>query len=537
MKDAVLQLWRGRDRRLARCTGVLGALYAFAAVVGDEMRRHGSLDGLGAMDAGRLVLYALGFGAALYALFSCLSRLTTAKKNEKESLLSRLSGNVLLVFLLLLVCWGLVWLAFWPGSFPADALTQFESYYNEEPYAHHPLIHTALLGVCMTYGIDLHPEGYATWGLAIYCGIQLVLTALGVALACGWMRRRSAPVWARLAVTLLFALCPFYAPWAFYSQKDVLFGVLALLFCLQLIDLYRDGMRPLRLAGFVINAVLMMLFRNNGVYALVLALPFAVWWAKRGKRVRMLTLLAGSMALYFAVNEGAIALLEAEKGSRVEMLSIPLQQIVRTLKEDPSAIGADEEGVMEALYPCDDPTELYHEMIADPVKWPVDYEALDEQLPSLLSLWARLGVSHLQTYSEAFLAQNLPYILPGSEMLYHFDMTVHQSEWFPIEQHSYLPKLREIYESYDRDLRFMGIPGTKLLSDTAFWVWLCMAGLGYACWQQRCGLMTAFAFLLAVWFTCLLGPVAIMRYMLALHYAVPVLWAYLLKKDAGGVKE
>ena len=40
--------------------------------------------------------------------------------------------------------------------------------------------------------------------------------------------------------------------------------------------------------------------------------------------------------------------------------------------------------------------------------------------------------------------------------------------------------------------------------------------------------MTAFAFLIGIWITCLLGPVALMRYMLGLFYAVPVLLGCLL---------
>ena len=39
------------------------------------------------------------------------------------------------------------------------------------------------------------------------------------------------------------------------------------------------------------------------------------------------------------------------------------------------------------------------------------------------------------------------------------------------------------------------------------------------------------AFLLALWLTCLLGPVAIIRYLLAFFYAVPVLLAYMIRPE------
>ena len=69
---------------------------------------------------------------------------------------------------------------------------------------------------------------------------------------------------------------PFYA--VAHVHKDVLFSALVLMVALQLCDLWRDGFRllksPLRIAAFVVTAALMMLFRNNGVYAFVLLTPF-----------------------------------------------------------------------------------------------------------------------------------------------------------------------------------------------------------------------------------------------------------------------
>ena len=59
-------------------------------------------------------------------------------------------------------------------------------------------------------------------------------------------------------------------------------------------------------------------------------------------------------------------------------------------------------------------------------------------------------------------------------------------------------------------------------------MWLCLLGFVYAVYRREYGCMAAFGFLIAIWITCLLGPVAIMRYMLGLFYAVPLLLAYLL---------
>jgi len=505
---------------------ITGTILASLTVFCGEMRAAGSLQFLSVKHFFLFLVWLLIFGSVILLLFALIER-QTKHGLKKEGIFGRIAGSWIVVFVLLVLCWLPAWLAFWPGSFSPDSITQFYAYYNEDHSTHHPLLHTLFLGFCMVLGIDASPEGYATGGLALYCGIQLVLTAGCVAYAVNWLKRRGVPVWARLIVTVLFAFNPFYAPWAFYSQKDVLFGALVLMFCLQLVDLWKFGMKPLRLIQFAVIAVLMMLLRNNGIYALALLVPFAIWWAQ-GRRIRVAALLAVCMALYLAVNAVLVYVLDAGAGSKVEILSIPLQQIARTIKENPEARDMDEDGVLDTLFGDADIIGLYDEQIADPLKWNVDYDVLDENIPALLKLWAKIGVRNFDTYVEAFLAQNLPYLLPYSDMFQTFDFGVQQPEWFPIEETSYLPGLRAAYEEYEETLSFMGIPGTRLLCDPAFYVWLCITGFALACYRKNRGLMTAFGFLIAVWFTSLLGPVAIMRYMLGVYYTAPVLLGTLL---------
>lgn len=514
------------DRRRLGCALALGLCYALFAVLGGEMRSGGFHSPWWRL-AGLFALYTAGFGSLAWLALGFWKG-QGKKQTGRETWLSRASGNGLAVFLLLAACWIPAWLAFWPGLLNPDSLSQFESFYNEDPSAHHPLLHTALLGFCMTLGIDLHPEGYATYGVALYCGVQLALLAACVAYGCWWLRRRGAPLWARLVVTLAFALAPVYAPWAASTHKDVLFGAAVLVFCLQLADLWRFGRKPLRCAAFALSALWMMALRNNGVYALALLLPFAVGWARRGRRLQTAALLAACALVYAAGNQAVITALDAQPSEKVEILSIPLQQIARTLRDHPEAAELDGDGLLEALYGETNPADVYHPQIADPIKWATDYDALEENLPGLLALWGGMGLRYPQSYIEAFFVQNLPYYLPLSPMLYNFDLNAQEPEWFPVEQHSYLPGLRKAYETYDQTLCFAGVPGTRLLSHPATLVWLCMFGFVCAVYLRRRGLMTAFLFLLAIWITCLLGPVAILRYVLGLFDAVPVLLCALL---------
>lgn len=524
------------DARLNRAAYLLGGLFSVVTVVCADVRANSGFSAFQWLPFLSGVLAAASFtavyGAALALLFQGMNRLS-ASGTKAESAFSRVLGSWFFCFALLLVCWLPVWLAFWPGIFAADSVTQFYQYYNNDFSAHHPLLHTLLLGFCVMTGIDLDPEGYSALGVALYAVVQMVLLAAMLAWALRWLGRRRAPLWSRVCVTLLFALFPLYSVFSFSCQKDILFSGLALLFLLEMVDVWQDGFRalrsPWRVARLTLITVLMLLLRNNGIYALALLLPFAVAWAK-GARIRLAALLLACMALSLGANAGLKAGLEAADIDKVEMLSIPMQQLARTLQQNPDAL-PDEEAreLIETLYP-DGFAEYYSPVLADPVKWASDYDAVEENMGEFLSLWARMLPSNLKPYMEAFLIQNLPYLLPGSDMIYYLDTEsrVYEMDLFPLVEQSRFPALKELYRQYDKTLTLPGLPGVRLLSDAAFQIWLAMAGLALAVYRRQKGFMTAFAFLLVLWFTCLIGPVAILRYLLAAFYGVPVLLAGML---------
>lgn len=526
-----------RPRRIALVIGLVFATFTVLGLPLAAKATYAPLTFLGVVDGLFMVaLFGLVYGAALLLIYRGADALAgRPPRDGGESRFSRLSGSGFIVAALLLACWVPVWLAFYPGTFVYDSGTQFYTYLDWVLNTHHPLLHTILMGFCIMLGIDNTADGSATVGLAIYSVVQMALMAGMVGYACHWLRKRGAPLFARVAVTLLFMLFPFYGIWSFSAQKDILFGGLVLVFVLQLVDVWRDGpaalKRPLRVVFFVLAATLMCLMRNNGVYALALLTPFAVALA-RGVRLRATALLLGCVAAYALANGALIWATEAETTGTIEMLSIPLQQIARTLRDNPAAKAVDTDGLLDMIYDIN-PGDVYVAAVADPVKWTAYYDEVDANLPQLFSLWLRMGISNPKPYVEAFLEQNLPYYLPGATMIYHFDLGVVQIDLYEIQEYSYLPGLRKVIQDYDASLSLFGLPGVRLLSDTAFYVWLAIAGLGYAIHRRQKHWMVAFLFLLAIWATCLIGPVAIIRYMLGFFYTVPVLWAGMLAPAEG----
>ncbi|MEG0742783.1 MAG: DUF6020 family protein [Clostridia bacterium] len=523
-----------RARRVNAVAYPLGFGYACFVVYGSLLERDGAFPPFAVGEAlGRLLtvaIFTVLLGAFLAVCYTAL--MASCKRGEgcpqkPETAFSRLCGNGFAAFLLLLLCWAPVWLAFWPGTFRYDAPTQFETYIDGCLTQQHPLLHTLFLSRCLELGLGWDSMGA---GLALYCGVQMALLAAMLGYACHWLWRRGVGLGARLCVLGFFALFPLFPLWSFSATKDVLFGGLVLVFVLQLINLWQEGgaglCSPWRVAGFIASGVGMMLMRNNGVYAFALLLPFAILAAK-GRRGRAALICACTVAVYLGCGWGLAAAVEAEGGSSVEMLSIPLQQVARVVTHNPDCLTPDEWAAVGELY-ADDVASIYDPQFADPIKWAMDDNAFYGDVGRYFSLWLNLGLRNPALYAEAFLVQNLPYYLPGAAMRYHIVLGCEQLEMYPIEEEALLPGLRAPYEAYERTLS--GLPGMRLLSDTAFMVWVCLALAGLAIVRRRWADALACGFLLALWATNLLGPVAIMRYMLGFFYTVPVLAAHAFKK-------
>ena len=512
----------------------LGFLFALFLLVGRQMERYGTFSPLGVNGALNILLTLVIFGMLLGACISVLFQKTLqfanrsqkiAEEGHEESLFSRLAGNGWLVFLLLLIAWLPVWLAFFPGTFRHDATWQFTNYVAGEWNTHHPLFHTILHGLCLSMGLKL---GTMTTAVAIYSGLQMAMMAGIFAYSCHWLWRRKVPLAIRLCVIALYALLPIFPMWSFSATKDVPFGGFVLLLAMQMMDWWQDDYAALRsgrrIALFVVTGLLMMLFRHNGLYALLFAMPFMIMAAKK-QRLRMSVVCACTVAIYLLCNWGMVQLLQAQQGSPVEMLSVPLQQIARVMSVSPETVSQEDQESVRALYKDRDAANFYHPRTANPNKSRVDSGLIRANPMHFVKLWLRLGIRHPAIFVEAFFVQNAAYFDPGTPDFQSFVLGCNVMEDYPIDDTSLLPRLRATYERYAERLFFLPLPGSFLLSKSASWVWVCMLCVGIQLYRKQYGTVIAGLFLLGIWLTNLLGPLAQMRYTLPLFYCIPIIAA------------
>ena len=265
----------------------------------------------------------------------------------------------------ILACYVPMLLITFPGSFAYDVPYQLRQVVTGQYSTHHPLLHTLLLGGLLQLGRHL---GDINIGAALYTGLQMVLLAGCFALTCASIARQCGARTGRRAaqLTAAAALC----------------GALA------------------------------AMMRNNMAYA---AIVWLVLWLpamrKKGKAAAI------AMALALVLGLGGNAMLKAAThavdGDMSEMLSVPIQQMVRARLLESEKLTEEEKTAIDALMP-DEAWRLYDPTISDPVKFEFDTKTFRSNVGYYGGIWLSVGAKCPNVYLDALLMQTYSFFYPYS---------------------------------------------------------------------------------------------------------------------------
>lgn len=435
-------------------------------------------------------------------------------------------------FLFLACCYGVFFLIQYPGSFMYDTQRQVFQIARSDYEMFHPLLHTLLIRLCLSfYGVLQSYEKCA----ALYSVIQLLVMAGCFSLLCASLGRWCGRRGARLAV-LFFGLYPSHAAFASNCTKDGLFAAFfALFLALCFEDVLCGGLsgrrRGLRLAA----GVLACLMRNNMVYALAV---WAVCLLPLGRgNLRRAGVCVLAIALALGANAGLQRMTRARDGSKIEMLSVPIQQLSRARLYAPECFTDEEKALMDlvftdALYNTKKPLyERYEPTLADPVKNYLSEETVLEHLPELAAMWARVGMRCPRVYLDAFLSLALPSLYPYSE--YRVAQPYIETGLQPgvvtepfgqphMTQPGRFAAIRAWMQEYIFSTGADDIPVVRYLFNTGFVFWALLMFVLYDLYTGRWERLAVLLLPLLLWGTYLLGPVMQGRYLYPFICALPL---------------
>lgn len=438
-------------------------------------------------------------------------------------------------FAIIMICWTVVWLAYYPGFINYDH-EQIQQVLNSEYTTHHPIIHTLLFGGLYKIGLE---TGNAVTGIIIYDFLQMSIMADIFAYSYVYIKNHISSKIFCAVVLAFFAVFPLNSILAISTTKDVIFSGLVLLSLILLLEYIEEKRKGKCFAAVLMLATVgMLLFRNNAFYAFVLMLFVAVCFVRlQRKSKNIIIFMLVAIVAYKGADAALVRAFNAKQGSIGEMLSVPTQQFGRVYY---TAEELGDEGTMqlvENFYDMD--KAIYRQHISDMMKKYIknvdSSENLIEYFKTSLELFKRYPLVTVQ--SVVYLTQGHWDINDLSHAeIYGTDendrfgyLSTRVYEGYGVETNSKIPVLEELMENGFTKNKYQYIPAISLLFAPAFYLWFLAL---YTIQMIKAKRWTNLFIGSFFWFyilTLLAGPCSIIRYTYPLIISVPVLITTMIK--------
>lgn len=433
----------------------------------------------------------------------------------------------------------LVWLIpFLPGSVPHDGAYQLQLYFGWINGGvlnnHHPWVMTVIMGSIVRLG-RLVGDNFAI-GLAVL--VFSVTECVIYAYVCYTVRRRFRSAKLYASFVLFYALVPVFGEYAQALVKDGLYASVMSLYALIYLEVFsslvsRNGKLPLgSMIGLVCAALIASFCRNEGIY-IVLG-SFAVLLAAAGGRrcvpvILMIALICLNVFAWNAVSKKRLGIITP---FTKEMLSIPLQQTARYLRDYPDDVTPDEKKYLSAFLDYQNIGKVYNPMISDPVKG-YNEPIQKRTFRGYLKAWRSMLLKHPDAYIEAAFNHTFGYFYPFCKLEQTtVNYIMHNVLPDDFKNGYLLPEAGRaaVVEWY---YFWLTLPVLSLLSTAGTYGWFLLLFIGYMTKYKRHRSILALNLPVFLFLVCLASPAnGFVRYAFPLISTFPVYFCWVLKKES-----
>lgn len=447
-------------------------------------------------------------------------------------------------FAVIMIGFMIPFATYYPAIMAYDVIPQLDQIKISGYTTHHPLVHTLMIALCLRIG-EILPfvQNADRAGLAVYSLLQMSVMAGSFAYVYVFMRKRHVNRYLCYLYVLCVAFYPTHGMLAVSITKDSIYAVLVMLFVVWVYDaVTRREEKRLSggwLAVYTALTVLLLLFRNNSIYAWGLfLLVYGVAMRKTCGYRKMMIAHVLALLIYLAVNMGLTSCVNATSATYArEMLSVPAQQIARVAAYHGEELTQEDYEKIEAVWGEDNLPE-YVPAIADRSKRDISNDA--EVLKSLAGLWADLGRRYPGEYVKAFMlkSKGMWYLEDTS---YLFDVYSYAKGYlqitYPSDQQEYIEALVPGYYRHQKlqplqavyrffaaaDAVWRYIPFLSVVMQPAFYCFLLICYALVCIGLKRYNRLLPVIYPAALSGTLLMGPCVLVRYMYPVMLAITVL--------------
>lgn len=467
--------------------------------------------------------------------------------------------------IILAIAWLPTIIGYMPALFMSDSVAQVQMYFGFENQrsvmvelidpevtitTHFSVIHTLFLGACIELGLVLF--GSASAGAFVYTLIQVTLTLLAVGYASAVLYRLGVPFAWRMACIVLLAVVPWYSGYAVLATRDTLFADALLVLFMALFSIRFLEERPVEWILIAVASILVSLLRS-GALLFVLA-PSAVFAAQSlkerngGRAARIAAVALAATAVFVIFSRLLYPALRITSGSKVEMLSVPLQQTARYVRDHADSLTQEEREAIDGVLVLEGLGDRYDPVLSDAVK---DYAALhrhnatDEDWARYWQAYLSMGRKDPICYLTATLNNYYGYFYPSRDVppFYTYRFSADRMDFLRsssgIDIHHSEGALASLLVKVDYAYLglFQRVPVLRFFLESWFWCWTLILATAYAIHRRLAHVSFALVSLWMIMLVILIGPIngaAYTRYIYPFAMTLPFVIAVMPRCDSKG---
>lgn len=440
----------------------------------------------------------------LYNLFENTRLKDKTIKIGNKSIFTNNILSVVICVILMLLAWSPYFLRYYPGIVTSDSHSQIEQTIGILSLSnHHPITHTAIIGVFINIGLAIFSN--INTGIALYSIASMIIMAVFNACVLQYLAKKRVPVFIRIIVLLFYMFYPVNAMYSITMWKDILFSGIFPIFIILCSELIFNTEKFLskkkNIFIFIVITIFTILLRHNGLYAVILTLPF-IFIVLRKYWKKLLIMFGTTIILYSCINFLIFNVLKVDKGSIGEMLSVPIQQIARTAKYHEQELGEEKLQQINQFFKDEKIWQEYNPILSDPVKFNFKSGYFNENKAEFIGIWLELLVKYPKDYIEAFISNSYGYYYPEAQNSVVSKVTMDRNmgiEQTPIIQSRFIDKLADLPTS-----RNIPILSMFFSIGTAFWI--IVICLGYQIYKKQYKYILIYLPIFVLWLTLIASP-------------------------------
>ncbi len=526
-------------RRLKVCSSILGILLSIFQVLGIMTNGNWIVSEVIVTKEvvmfmlAKFITYGLIFYNIIKILFSLIEQIDWNK--TRKDILKPSLKTFIVVALLLFIVWLPYFLNYYPGITSFDTHYQLMQGFGKVPYNnHHPVVHTFIMSSVVKVGHAI--TGDYNFGIALYVILQMIFCAITLSFVIYYMGKKNINPIIKTITFLCFAFVPFVPQFSIAVWKDVPFAMFMVWLLIGIIEMITNEenffTKKRNLGLFILIILCVLFFRNNGVYIILLTLPFAlvlrrIYWKQ------ILIIFGIPIIFYYIITGPVFAKFNIAKSSSKEMLSIPMQQMARIVKYKGDELSEEDKNIIGQYINIDTAAENYDPTISDPIKNEFNDGTFNQDKLNLIKLYIKLAIKYPGETLEALVGNTYGYYYP-EVVTYSIATGVYKSP-FEAEQFMNLhenpiidiPVLDSVINAiYDKQ-----IPIVSLIANIGFVFWIVLGIVFYNIYQKRYKYLLMFIPVGVLYLTCLASPVSgELRYIYAMFVSLPLFIGVGLKK-------